>query len=74
MLVRPAARVGCLPGTDGLPVSLAAWRPGDGPVRAVAVVEGLQDRAVSCFLPGMDDTNARVDGDAGRRQAAIAGP
>ena len=41
-------------------------QPEDGPVQAIAAVEGLQDRAVSCFLPGMDDANARVDGDAGR--------
>src|SRR5215831_6678840 len=43
-LVQPAARVRCLPGTDDLQVNLAAWQPEDGPVQAVAVVEGLQDR------------------------------
>src|SRR5215470_9658424 len=43
-LVQPAARVRCLPGTDDLQVNLAAWQPEDGPVQAIAVVEGLQDR------------------------------
>jgi hypothetical protein len=43
-LVQPAARVRCLPGTDDLQVNLTAGQPEDGPVQAIAVVEGLQDR------------------------------
>ena len=43
-LVQPAARVRRLPGTDDLQVNLAAGQREDGPVQAIAVVEGLQDR------------------------------
>src|SRR5262249_34985540 len=43
-LVQPTARVRCLPGTDDLQVNLTVWQPEDGPVQAIAVVEGLQDR------------------------------
>ena len=32
-------------------MNLTAWQPEDGPVQAVTVMEGLQDRAMSCFLP-----------------------
>jgi hypothetical protein len=43
-LIQPAARVRCLPGPNDLQVNPAARQPEDGPVQAVAVAEGLQDR------------------------------
>ena len=43
-LIQAAARVRSLPSTDDLQVNLAVWQSEDGPVQAIAVVEGLQDR------------------------------